>query len=138
MVCCVYYQGNHKQENCPGIQLPDGSNGTCVFSDQCSKVTCTAPPDSTGPFGHMVLAVQANKCRQPLTATVTLDSSQLSLKWSHTFEDGEKAALPIPTPAGPADMKVFLKAELENKDGKVHFKVLHSELTAWRCMLTSS
>lgn len=73
----------------------------------------------------MILAVQANGCRQPLTATVNLDSSQLSLKWSHTFKDGEKAELPMNTSAGLPDVKVFLQAELEKNGGKVHFKVLH-------------
>ncbi|KAL9978961.1 hypothetical protein ACROYT_G016546 [Oculina patagonica] len=115
--------GDHHQENCPDIQLPAGSNGTCVLSDNCSKVTCTAPPDSTGPFGHMVLAVQAHGCRQPLTATVTLQSYRNSMKWSHTFEDGEKAVLPMPTPAGPPDVKVFLQAELEKNGDKIHFKL---------------
>lgn len=72
----------------------------------------------------MVLALQAHGCRQPLTATVTLQLKQTPMKWSHTFEDGEKAVLPIPTPAGPPNMKIFLMAELEKNGDKVHFKVL--------------
>ncbi|KAL9978962.1 hypothetical protein ACROYT_G016548 [Oculina patagonica] len=114
-------QGGNQQEKCP-VELPDDSNGTCVFSDHCTKVTCTAPPNS--PYGHMVLAVQAYGCREPLRATVSMETVyQTPMKWSHAFEDGEKAALPIPTPGG-ADIKVFMKAELEKNDDKVHFKLV--------------
>ena len=110
--------------DCPDIHLPDGSDGTCVLDDHCSKVICTSPPDSVGPFSHMDLTVQAFACRhQPVEAKVSLDSS--SVKWSHTFKDGEKVPLPnamIP-PDASADLKIFLEAELTNYGGNVHFKV---------------
>ena len=110
--------------DCPDIQLPDGSGGTCVLDEQCSKVICTSPPDSTGPFGHMDLTVQAYRCRhQPVKAKVSLDSS--SVKWSNTFKDGEKVALPnaMKPPEAPAGLKIFLEAELTRTGSNVHFKV---------------
>ena len=125
------HEGDH-QDICPVIRLPDDDNGTCILSDHCSKVTCTSPPDSTGPFGHMVLTVQTYGCRQPLQATVNLESYTdkesvtSGMKWSHTFEDGEKAELPIALPDAPANMKVFLKAELKKNGGNIHFKVQHN------------
>ncbi|XP_020614797.1 uncharacterized protein LOC110052948 isoform X1 [Orbicella faveolata] len=112
------------EEDCPDIQLPDGSDGTCYLDNHCSKVTCLSPPDSTGPFSHMVLTVQAYGCHhQPVKAKVSLESS--SVKWSHTFKDGEKATMPdnMKPPDVPADMKIFLEMELKKNGGKVHFKV---------------
>ena len=117
------HKGSH-DENCPDIQLPDGSDGTCVLDDHCSKVTCTSPPDSTGPFNHMVLTVQAYGCgHQPMKAEVSLKSS--SAKWSHTFKDGERAEMPhsMKPPDVPVDVKIFLEVELKKNGGKVHFKV---------------
>lgn len=101
---------------------PMNDNGTCVFSDHCSKVVCTSPPDvDTGPISHM--AVQALVCNQSVKANVSLESS--SVKWSHTFKDGEKATMPdnMKPPDVPADMKIFLEMELKKNGGKVHFKV---------------
>ena len=115
--------GNNPQRDCADIQPPDWSNGTCVFSDrECSKVTCTSPPDSTGPFGHMVMTVQAYGCHQPLRATVTVETFRTPMKWSHTFEDSEEAPLPIH--AGPVNVKLSLQVELKKAGGKIHFKVL--------------
>ena len=68
----------------------------------------------------MVLTVQMNGCNDPLTATVTLESSLTPLKWSHTFEDGEKVAFPVPP--GVASDK-FFKAELKEKNARIKFKV---------------
>lgn len=110
--------------DCPDIQLPDNSGGTCVLDYQCSKVICMSPPDSTGPFSHMDLTVQAYGCpHQPVEAKVSLDSS--SERWSHTFKDGEKVVLPnaMKPPEAPAELKVFLEAELTKNGSKVHFKV---------------
>ena len=73
----------------------------------------------------MVLAVQAHGCRQPLSATITFQLNQPPMKWSHTFEDGDKALLPMLTPAEAPDMKIYLKAELEKNGDKVHFMVLY-------------
>ena len=116
--------GNNPQgEYCADIEHPDGGNGTCVFSDQCSKVTCTSPPDSTGPFGHMVTTIQAYGC-QPLIATVTMETFQTPTKWSHTFKNGERAPLPFQVPAGPLNVTLFLKVELQKAGGKMYFKVL--------------
>lgn len=111
------------EEDCPDIQLPDGSDGTCILDEQCSKVICTSPPDSTGPFSHMELTVQAyGCCHQPVKAKVSLDSS--SVKWSHTFKDGEKVALPnARKPPEAADEDIFLEVELTKNGGDVHFKV---------------
>ena len=122
-----YDHEGHHDENCPDIQLPGDSDGTCVLDDHCSKVTCTSPPDSTGSFSHMVLAVQAYGCgHQPVKAKVSLESS--SVKWSHTFKDGEKTAMPdsLKPPDVPADVKIFLEVELKKNGGKVHFKVQKS------------
>ncbi|KAL9965762.1 hypothetical protein ACROYT_G029606 [Oculina patagonica] len=122
------HHGEH-QDNCPDIQLPDGSEGTCEHSDHCSKVICTAPPDSIGPFGHQVLTVQVYGCHQPVKATVHTessiagDSSNSGTEWSHTFKDGEKAALPT-LPGAPANVKVFLKVELKKNGGFVHLKLV--------------
>ena len=112
------------EENCSDIQSPDNSGGTCVFDDHCSKVICTSPPDSTGPFSHMNLTVQAYGCHhQPMKAKVGFKSS--SVNWLHTFKDGEKVALPdaMKPPDVPADMKIFLEVELKKNADKVHFKV---------------
>ena len=132
--------GNNLHGDCAGIQPPDGSNGTCVFGDQCSKVTCTSPPDSTGPFGHMVMTVQAYGCHQPLRTTVTMETFRTPMKWSHTFKDGEQSPLPIPVPAGPVNVTVFLLVELKKAGGKIHFKVLRKTYHYIRedlCVLTS-
>lgn len=107
---------------------PMNDNGTCVFSDHCSKVVCTSPPDvDTGPISHM--AVQALVCNQSVKANVSLESS--SVKWSHTFKDGEKVALPdaMKPSDAPASMKQFLIVELEKHgpyNTDVHFKVLRA------------
>lgn len=123
-----YHKEDHHEENCPDIELPDDSDDTCVLGDHCSKVTCASPPDSTGPFSHMVLTVQAYGCRQPVKATVTMESSQsTSVKWSHKFKDGEKAALPMKPPEAADDIKIFLKVELKKNGGKVHFKVQNNK-----------
>jgi len=130
---------NPQGEYCADIQPPDGNNGTCVFSDQCSKVTCTSPPDSTGPFGHMVITVQVYGC-QPLTATVTMETYQSSMKWSHTFEDGEQAPLPMQVPAGTVNVTLFLQAELKKVGGKMHYKVLwkaYHYMRESQCVLAS-
>ena len=101
-------------------------NGTCVFSDHCSKVVCTSPPDiNTGQIRHM--AVQALVCNQSVKANVSLESS--SLKWSHTFKDGEKVALPegLKPSDAPPNLKQLLKVELVKQDPftpYVRFKVL--------------
>ena len=112
------------EEDCPDIQLPDGGDGTCHLDNHCSKVTCIAPPDSTGPFSHVVWTIQAYGCRrQPVKVKVSLESS--SMKWSHTFQDGEKATMPdsMKPPDVPVDMKILLEVELKKNGGKVHFKV---------------
>ena len=114
------------QENCPNMLSLANDNGTCVFSDHCSKVVCTSPPDiNTGQIRHM--AVQALVCNQSVKANVSLESS--SLKWSHTFKDGEKVALPegLKPSDAPPSLKQFLKVELVKQDPftpYVHFKVL--------------
>ena len=68
----------------------------------------------------MVLTVQMNGCNDPLTATVTLESSLTPMKWSHTFEDGEKVGFPVPP--GVAS-NIFFKAELKEKNATIQFKV---------------
>ena len=79
-----------------------------------------APPDS--PYGNMVLAVQVHGCQKPLRVTFSLEAHQSPMKWSHTFEDGDK--VPMPTPTGPVNnMEASVKAELEKNGNKVHFKV---------------
>lgn len=62
-----------------------------------------------------------------MKATVDLKSSQSGMKsWSHTFEDGEEAAFPMP--GIPDSMKVFMKVELKkNVNNSVHFKVQYIE-----------
>ena len=54
-----------------------------------------------------------------------MESAMTPEKWSHTFEDGDKAALPMaPGASGvPAQMKVFLKVELKKNYDEVNFKV---------------
>lgn len=72
----------------------------------------------------MVLTVQAYGCRQPVKAIVTLESPQLTpVKFSHTFKDDKKVALPNP-PGAPVNMTQFLMVELKKNGDKVHFKVL--------------
>lgn len=118
------------QENCPNMLSIVSDNGTCVFSDGCSKVVCTSPPDvDTGPISLM--AVQALLCNQSVKANVSLESS--SVKWSHTFKDGEKVVLPdaMKPSDAPASMKQFLRVELRKHDPYnpymyVHFKVLYA------------
>ncbi|XP_078374222.1 uncharacterized protein LOC144657747 [Oculina patagonica] len=110
------------QDNCPGIRLPDAGNGTCVLSDHCNKVTCTAPPDS-GPFGK--ITVQVNGCRLPLKVTVDIEPSEGSMKWSQTYDDGEE--YPLSMPGIPDSMRVFMKVVIElkkNGNSLVHFKIL--------------
>ena len=121
------------KENCPDVVSVVNDNDTCVFTEHCSKAVCTAPPDlNTGQIRHMT--VQALVCNQLVKANVTLGSS--SVKWSHTFKDGEKVALPDslkPSDALPG-LKQSLKVELVKHDPYtpyVYFKVLcalHGEL----------
>lgn len=68
----------------------------------------------------MVLTVQMNGCSNPLTATVTMESSLSHEKWSHTFKDGDKAVPPMPPGAAK---EVFLKAELKKQNANIKFKV---------------
>lgn len=70
----------------------------------------------------MVLTVQMNGCSNPLTATVTMESSLSREKWSHTFKDGDKAVPPMP-PGAAKEVYVFLKAELKKQNANVKFKV---------------
>lgn len=72
----------------------------------------------------MVMTVQAYGCRQPLSATVTMETYQTPMKWSHTFEDGEQAPIPIQLSAGPVNVTLSLKVELKKAGGNIHFKVL--------------
>ena len=71
----------------------------------------------------MVMTIQAFGCK-PLIATVSMETFQTPMKWSHTFEDGEQAPLPMQVPAGPVAVKLFLKVELKKAGGIMHFKVL--------------
>ena len=114
------------QEYCPNMLPLVNDNGTCVFSDYCSKVVCTAPPDNTGPFSHM--AVQALACNQSVKANVSLESP--SVKWSHTFKDGEKVALPdaMKPDDAPSSMKQFLIVQLRKNGPYFHFTVLYALL----------
>ena len=126
------------EENCPNLLSLVNDNGTCVFSDHCSKVECTSPPDiNTGQIKHM--AVQALVCNQSVKANVSLESS--SVKWSHTFKDGEKVALPdaLKPSDAPSSVKQFLKVELARDDPYtpyVHFKVLCAlQGDLWTCYM---
>ena len=114
------------KENCPDVVSVVNDNSTCVFSEHCSKAVCTSPPDlNTGQIRHMV--VQALLCNQSVKANVTLESS--SVKWSHTFKDGEKVALPdaFTPPDAHSGVNQSLKVELVKHDPYspyVYFKVL--------------
>jgi len=70
----------------------------------------------------MVITVQAYGC-QPLIATVTMQTYQPPMKWSHTFEDGEQTPLPMQVPAGPVNVTLVLQVELKKYGGKINFKV---------------
>ena len=107
------------QGDCTHIYLYDGTE--CAVSNHCSKVTCRSPEDS-----RQVLTLQMNVCSKPLTVTVTytIESSSPPIVWSHTFEDGEKAGLPVPPGVGGnGKVNLFLKAELKEKNAKIQFKV---------------
>ena len=108
------------QGQCSHIHLPDGTE--CAVSDHCSKVTCRSPEDNEGP--RHVLTLQINGCSKPLTVTVTytIESSSPPIVWSHKFEDGEKAGLPV-LPGVDVKVNPFLKAELKEKNAKIQFKV---------------
>ena len=108
------------QGQCSHIHLPDGTE--CAVSDHCSKVTCRSPENNEGP--HQVVTLQINGCSKPLTVTVTytIESSLPPIVWSHTFEDGEKAGLPV-LPGVDVKVNPFLKAELKEKNAKIQFKV---------------
>lgn len=114
-------QGVSHQGNCPDIQLPNNSSGTCVLSEKCSKVTCTSPEGDDSPAGPMVLTVQVKKCLNKLKASVSMES--LGQRWSNVFEDGDKAKLPTP-PGGLPGPTPYLKVNLKENGGKVHFKLL--------------
>jgi len=109
------------QGQCTLLYLHDGTE--CAVSNHCSKVTCRSPEDNEGP--RHVLTLQINGCSKPLTVTVTytIESSSPPWEWSHTFEDGEKAALPLPPGAGGNhEVNPFLKADLKEKNGTIQFK----------------
>ena len=124
------------KENCPDVVSVVNDNDTCVFTEHCSKAVCTSPLDlTTGQITHMT--VQALVCNQSVKANVSLESS--SVKWSHTFKDGEKVALPdaLKPSGAPPGLKQSLKVELVKHDPYslyVYFKVLcalHGDLQ-WR------
>lgn len=72
----------------------------------------------------MVMTVQAYGCRQPLRVTVSMDTYQPPMKWSHTFADGEQAPLPLQVPAGYVNVTLSLQVELKKAGGKINYKVL--------------
>ena len=108
---------SYDQQQCPAVHFVDGTS--CPVSNHCSKITCTSRKNSEY-GGQMVLTVQMNGCSEPLTATVTMESSPL--KWSHTFEDGEKVGFPVPSGVA-SKVNIFFNAELKEKNGRIKFKV---------------
>jgi len=87
----------------------------------------------------MIITVQAHGC-QNLIATVTMETYQSPMKWSHTFEDGERAPLPMQVPAGTVNVTLFLQVELKKVGGKIHYKVLwkvYHYMRESQCVLAS-
>ena len=108
---------SHDQGTCPPAHFSDGT--VCPVTNHCSKITCTSPEDSDV---GMVLTVQINQCSGPLSATVTMGSSLTSEKWSHTFENGDKAEPPVPSGDG-VKAHYEWKVELEKTIANIKFKV---------------
>ena len=70
----------------------------------------------------LIVILKINGCKEPLTATVTLQQPESKWDWSHTFKNGEKAQLP--TMPGSftggltvTDASLFIKVGLEKMDG---------------------
>lgn len=102
---------------------PD-STVQCVFSNQCSKVTCVA--ESGG--NKLTVGFEVKKCGQSLISKVTLKHPD-DLDWSHSLGDGEKAKIPI-TPGSftgqqqVSDASLFMQVRLQElKGNSVNFTV---------------
>lgn len=102
---------------------PD-STVKCVFSNQCSKVTCVS---ESGGY-KLTVGFEVKKCGQSLIGKVTLKHPD-DLDWSHSLGDGEKAK--IPTMPGSftgqlqvSDASLFVQVRLqEMKGNSVNFTV---------------
>ena len=114
-------------EQCPQPNFAPSVPGEkhCTLSHHCSKVNCSLSGD-----GHkLTLTLKINKCQEPLTATVTLKDPESSLDWSHTFKDGEKAAIPTNTSSFTgglpvSDASLFIKVGLKRINGSnIHYTV---------------
>lgn len=109
---------------CPIIDLPPGLGGRCDVSDLCSKITCDVKVQGR----HATIVFKVNRCKDPLTATVTFKSPGFVVDWSHTFKDGEVIKLPEDHTITEglnslAKVSVSLKVGLKRNGEKLHFKL---------------
>ena len=116
---------------CPIIDLPPGLGGRCDVSDLCSKITCDVKVQGR----HATIVFKVNRCKDPLTATVTFKSPGFVVDWSHTFKDGEVIKLPEDHTITEglnslAKVSVSLKVGLKRNGEKLHFKVFFLVLLA--------
>ena len=116
---------------CPIIDLPPGLGGRCDVSDLCSKITCDVKVQGR----HATIVFKVNRCKDPLTATVTFKSPGFVVDWSHTFKDGEVIKLPEDHTITEglnslAKVSVSLKVGLKRNGEKLHFKVFFLSLLA--------
>ena len=115
-----YYDDDDDGE-CPKIDFPPALGGRCHVSDFCSKITCQARVQDK----HATIIFHVNRCNKPLTATVTIKSSEFAVDWSHTFKDGDIVKLPADTGrvSSIGKVSVSLKVGLKKEGKKLHFKV---------------
>ena len=111
----------------------------CVYSNQCSKVTCIEATKDH----KLTVGFEVNKCGQSLSGKVTLKQPDV-LDWSHSLGDGEKAKLPAVPGSFSGDLKVsdaslFIKVGLqEMKGNKVNFTVRKPRGLMLKCLVTKN
>jgi len=113
-----YADDGHDEEKCPEVSLPSRLVGRCEISDFCSNITCQLEVAET----RATVIFKINRCEDPVTATITIKSSRISVNWKHTFKDGEIIEL-VPAANSITKVSISIKVELKKEGKKLHFKV---------------
>jgi len=113
-----YVDDGHDEEKCPEVSLPSRLVGRCEISDFCSNITCQLEVAET----RATVIFKINRCEDPVTATITIKFSRISVNWKHTFKDGEIIEL-VPAASSMTKVSISIKVELKKEGKKLHFKV---------------
>lgn len=113
-----YADDGPDEEKCPEVNLPSRLLGRCEVSDFCSNITCQLEVGET----RATVIFKINRCEDPVTATITIKSSRISVNWKHTFKDGEIIEI-FPAANSMTKVSISVKVELKKEGKKLHFKV---------------